>query len=138
MFDNLKKAFSNASTGFSEKDLNEKDIEDKFFYLFEGYRPMTMKRSIMEIKNGEIVYNWDLLYNKDHLINNYIKFKQICLKGFENLNKTDQITTIGIKPTNAHTGYGYIKTKHSSSILWEPSGNTLVLYYMSRFYIPIR
>ena len=28
MFDNLKKAFSNVSTGFSEKDLNEKDIED--------------------------------------------------------------------------------------------------------------
>ena len=27
MFDNLKKAFSNVSTGFSEKDLNEKDIE---------------------------------------------------------------------------------------------------------------
>ena len=25
MFDNLKKAFSNASTGFSEKDLNEKE-----------------------------------------------------------------------------------------------------------------
>ena len=33
MFDNLKKAFSNASTGFSEKDLNEKDIEDVLFEL---------------------------------------------------------------------------------------------------------
>jgi len=33
MFDNLKKAFSNASTGFSEKDLNEKDIEDVLFQL---------------------------------------------------------------------------------------------------------
>ncbi len=31
MFDNLKKAFSNVSTGFSEKDLNEKDIEDVLF-----------------------------------------------------------------------------------------------------------
>ena len=33
MFDNLKKAFSNASTGFSEKDLNENDIEDVLFEL---------------------------------------------------------------------------------------------------------
>ena len=33
MFDNLKKAFSNVSTGFSEKDLNEKDIEDVLFQL---------------------------------------------------------------------------------------------------------
>ena len=33
MFDNLKKAFSNVSTGFSEKDLNEKDIEDVLFEL---------------------------------------------------------------------------------------------------------
>jgi len=33
MFDNLKKAFSNVSTGFSEKDLTEKDIEDVLFEL---------------------------------------------------------------------------------------------------------
>ena len=33
MFDNLKKAFSNASTGLSEKELNEKDIEDVLFEL---------------------------------------------------------------------------------------------------------
>ena len=33
MFDNLKKAFSNVSTGFNEKDLNEKDIEDVLFEL---------------------------------------------------------------------------------------------------------
>ena len=33
MFDNLKKAFSNVSTGFSEKDLNDKDIEDVLFEL---------------------------------------------------------------------------------------------------------
>ena len=28
MFDNLKKAFSDVSKGFSEKELNDKDIED--------------------------------------------------------------------------------------------------------------
>ena len=33
MFDNLKKAFSDVSKGFSEKELNEKDIEDVLFQL---------------------------------------------------------------------------------------------------------
>ena len=33
MFDNLKKAFSDVSKGFSEKELNEKDIEDVLFEL---------------------------------------------------------------------------------------------------------
>ena len=31
MFDNLKKAFTDVSKGFSEKDLKEKDIEDVLF-----------------------------------------------------------------------------------------------------------
>ena len=31
MFDNLKKAFSDVSKGFSEKELKEKDIEDVLF-----------------------------------------------------------------------------------------------------------
>ena len=33
MFDNLKKAFSDVSKGFSEKELKEKDIEDILFQL---------------------------------------------------------------------------------------------------------
>ena len=33
MFDNLKKAFSDVSKGFSEKELNEKDIESVLFEL---------------------------------------------------------------------------------------------------------
>ena len=33
MFDNLKKAFSDVSKGFNEKELNEKDIEDVLFQL---------------------------------------------------------------------------------------------------------
>ena len=33
MFDNLKKAFSDVSKGFSEKELKEKDIDDVLFQL---------------------------------------------------------------------------------------------------------
>ena len=33
MFDNLKKAFSDVSKGFSEKELKEKDIDDTLFQL---------------------------------------------------------------------------------------------------------
>ena len=33
MFDNLKKAFSDISKGFSEKELKEKDIKDILFQL---------------------------------------------------------------------------------------------------------
>ena len=61
-------------------------------------------------KNAKI-----LVCPSDHLINNHKKFKDTCLKAFENLNHTNQITTIGIKPKNAHTGYGYIKTSKSKN-----------------------
>ena len=49
MFDNLKKAFSNVSTGFSEKDLNEntqdlKEIEKKIVQILdEKIRPAVAK-----------------------------------------------------------------------------------------------
>ena len=49
----------------------------------------------------------------DHLIKNSEKFKSISLKGFEYLKNKEEIITIGIQPKNAHTGYGYIKTKPS-------------------------
>jgi hypothetical protein len=51
---------------------NEEDIDKKFFYLFEGYRRMTMQKSIADIDNDKLVYNWKLLYDKDHLVKNYI------------------------------------------------------------------
>ena len=50
----------------------EEDIDKKFFYLFEGYRRMTMQKSIADIDNDKLVYNWKLLYDKDHLVKNYI------------------------------------------------------------------
>tara|TARA_B100001758_G_C18373588_1_gene592919 strand:- start:393 stop:1415 length:1023 start_codon:yes stop_codon:yes gene_type:complete len=56
-----------------------------------------------------------LVCPSDHLIKNYTKFEKTCLKVFEHLNHKNQITTIGIKPKNAHTGYGYIKTIHSKN-----------------------
>ena len=56
-----------------------------------------------------------LVCPSDHLIGNNIKFQNTCLKGFDFLKKNERILTIGIKPTTAHTGYGYIKTKKSIS-----------------------
>ena len=56
-----------------------------------------------------------LVCPSDHLINDHEKFKKICLKAFKHLDYKDQITTIGIKPKNAHTGYGYIKTINSKN-----------------------
>ena len=51
----------------------------------------------------------------DHLINDNLKFKNLCLKGFNYLNIQSQLVTIGITPTSAHTGYGYIKTIKSKN-----------------------
>ena len=56
-----------------------------------------------------------LVCPSDHLIEEDKKFQNTCITGFDYLNKNKQILTIGIKPTKAHTGYGYIKTKKSIS-----------------------
>jgi hypothetical protein len=50
---------------------DEKEIDKKFFYLFEGYRKMTMQKSIEDINNNKLIYNWKLLYDKNHLVTNY-------------------------------------------------------------------
>ena len=45
----------------------------------------------------------------DHLILDNIAFKKVCLEALSFVNKHNAIITLGIKPTNANTGYGYIQ-----------------------------
>jgi len=52
----------------------------------------------------------------DHLIENDIEFEKSCNTGFEHLKKNNTIITLGILPTEPHTGYGYIK-KNQDNIL---------------------
>lgn len=45
----------------------------------------------------------------DHHIEDDVLFKHIILQAFEYASKEDVLITLGIKPTRAHTGYGYIQ-----------------------------
>ncbi len=45
----------------------------------------------------------------DHLINDSKAFKNDCLKALEFTNSNNKFVTLGIKPTYANTGYGYIQ-----------------------------
>lgn len=68
------------------KNLKEEDINDKFNYLFEGYRKMTMQKYITEINNNKVYFNWDLLYDKETYINYYIERNNQIKKYFHNRN----------------------------------------------------
>jgi mannose-1-phosphate guanylyltransferase len=45
----------------------------------------------------------------DHLISDDEQFAQICQRGLNFVQHTDALVTLGIKPTHANTGYGYIR-----------------------------
>lgn len=45
----------------------------------------------------------------DHLILKEQEFHDALIKGFEFVEGGDRLLTLGIKPTSAHTGYGYIQ-----------------------------
>ncbi len=68
------------------KNIKEEEINDKFHYLFEGYRKMTMQKYIAEVNNNKILFNWKLLYDKDTYINYYIQRNNEIKKYFYNRN----------------------------------------------------
>lgn len=68
------------------KNLKEEDINDKFNYLFEGYRKMTMQKYIAEINNNKVYFNWNLLYDKKTYVNYYIERNNQIKKYFHNRN----------------------------------------------------
>jgi len=49
----------------------------------------------------------------DHLILNTDKFRQCVERAFDFIDQTDNILTMGIKPTRPETGYGYIQVGES-------------------------
>lgn len=53
----------------------------------------------------------------DHIVTNISEFTRIITKCLEFTSETDSIVTLGIKPTRAETGYGYIQADLSSSSL---------------------
>ena len=52
----------------------------------------------------------------DHLILEKEKFLEVCAKGLEFVNHFNALVTIGITPTYANTGYGYIQHDLSEAI----------------------
>ena len=50
----------------------------------------------------------------DHLIENNEAFVRNCLEGLEYTNHQNAFVTLGIQPTYAHTGYGYIQYQKES------------------------
>lgn len=53
----------------------------------------------------------------DHIVTNTSEFTRVINKSLEFTAETDSIVTLGIKPTRAETGYGYIQADLSSSSL---------------------
>ena len=53
----------------------------------------------------------------DHLIENNIEFEKSCNTVFEYLEKNNTIITLGILPTEPHTGYGYIKKEQNNTLI---------------------
>jgi len=45
----------------------------------------------------------------DHLINNHEKFEEVCLNALNFTANIKALVTLGIKPTNPNTGFGYIQ-----------------------------
>ncbi len=45
----------------------------------------------------------------DHLITDNIAFKKVCYEALNFVSKHNALITLGIKPTNPNTGYGYIQ-----------------------------
>lgn len=60
-------------------------------------------------KKDEII----LAIPSDHIINNLEAYKSAVLKA-QNIAKNNKIALFGIRPTSAHTGYGYIYNKDSA------------------------
>jgi mannose-1-phosphate guanylyltransferase len=56
----------------------------------------------------------------DHLINNLAEFNQTVMAAAEIASKGENIVSVGISPTFAHTGYGYI---HSGELIEEYEGH---------------
>jgi mannose-1-phosphate guanylyltransferase len=61
----------------------------------------------------------------DHLIYNDEAFKTDCLKALAHTEKNNQFVTLGIQPTHANTGYGYIQ--------FDATPNNLDYYNVKRF-----
>lgn len=51
----------------------------------------------------------------DHIVTNCEEFKRVISQCLKFTNETDAIITLGMKPTRAETGYGYIQADLSSS-----------------------
>lgn len=51
----------------------------------------------------------------DHLVTNPVEFRRIVVQCLKFTNESDSIVTLGIKPTRAETGYGYIQADLSSN-----------------------
>src|SRR5215216_3132634 len=45
----------------------------------------------------------------DHLILDPVAFNKVCFEALSFVEKHNALVTLGIKPTNPHTGYGYIQ-----------------------------
>ena len=65
---------------------------------------MALIQFIKKILNSKII-----VCPADHLIENDIEFINTCKTAFSELDKKNNLITLGITPTEPHTGYGYIK-----------------------------
>jgi mannose-1-phosphate guanylyltransferase len=66
--------------------------------------------ALIALKLSKINANANLIIApSDHMIHNTIAFKNDCLKALNYTNNNKQFVTLGIKPTYANTGYGYIQ-----------------------------
>jgi hypothetical protein len=53
--------------------LTERDILEKFNYLYPGYDHFVASKHLTVVENGKIEIRWDLLYDKDFYIKTYLE-----------------------------------------------------------------
>ena len=58
-----------------------------------------------------------LIMPSDHQVNDEYSFRKACLQASEVCHEKNVIVTLGIQPTQAHTGYGYIKAAEDTVAL---------------------
>lgn len=64
----------------------------------------------------------------DHLVTDVVEFQRVVKSALTFASETDSIITLGMKPTRAETGYGYIEADLS-----EPSGRNKEIFRVNSF-----
>ncbi len=120
----IQKTFNRVSKFIDTKHIYIVTYKDYFDLVAKHLPSIPLENILCEPiqKNtaGSIAFGSYTIYKKnskskiivcpaDHLIENDTEFINTCKTAFSELDKKNNLITLGITPTEPHTGYGYIK-----------------------------